>query len=125
MKIKYVLTTMVFASQPQPKSTAAAFLLGSTSANYQINLGRFMERLVNCQVHKYLKGPRSLGIICQHVLSDYRVIFNADFEKFQDKCKIANVPCFPLYSGNFVIHSLARNKLSFPSLYYFYVTTEA
>lgn len=131
MKLTYLFTTIVVASQAtvhQPKSVAATVLLGSTSANYQKALGRFTDRLINCQFHKKFM-PRGLGKMCKDVISDYRVIFNKDVETLQNSCKHTHrglVPCFPTYtSRDYVTRSVARGKSSHsPPLYYFYATSE-
>ena len=104
MKLTYILTTIVVAAQAtvqqQPKSSAAKALLESTSVDYQKNLGRFMDRLINCQIHKTFMR-RGLGKTCKNVISDYFFIFNNDFKTLQENCKHTrshrSVPCFPTY----------------------------
>ena len=64
MELTYLFTTIVVASQAtvhQPKSVAATVLLGSTSANYQKALGRFTDRLINCQFHKKSRFDSGFG----------------------------------------------------------------
>lgn len=129
MKITYIFKIVIVTSELtaiyDTRSLTATTLLESNSANYQRVLYRFMDRVINCKIHKFMR-PGTLGTICQDVLYDYRVLFHDNFTALQKHCQTPSdivVPCFPNYYTHFVIHSVAAGTESKLPLYYFYVTS--
>ena len=101
-----ILLAQIFA-EDIPRSTATRNLLSSTSITYPDQLHIFKVKVLNCKVYAFFGRTRrstKSAKICRNIITDFKKIFNNDFEALENKCRRvrfnSSTPCFPFFIHN-------------------------
>ena len=100
--ILLILTTCqikAISSKVLPQSTAATVLLRSSTAGFKTELHTFKIKVINCHIRRHIQ--LSLSNECQRIFNDFETLFESNFRRLEDTCRILvanlSVPCYPMF----------------------------